>query len=33
MKLLNPALFIRTPNERFTSRGDRDRPAFMSYGR
>ena len=28
-----PALFIRTPNERFTSRGDRDRPAFMSYGR
>ncbi|SHL94188.1 antA/AntB antirepressor family protein [Vreelandella subglaciescola] len=32
-KLLKPALFIRTPNERFTSRGDRDRPAFMSYGR
>jgi putative amino-acid transport system substrate-binding protein len=30
---LKPALFIRTPNERFTSRGDRDRPAFMSYGR
>jgi len=30
--LLNPALFIRTLNERFMSSGDRYRPTFMSCG-
>jgi hypothetical protein len=30
---LYPALFIRAPNERFTSSGDRYRPTVMSSGR